>query len=544
MEPKYWARKGHVEFLLEKYSDAMLSWKKALKLDPKDAKSYSNLGLLHEKMGEKEIAEAAYRNAIDLSPLDADCLARLGAFLLDEITTSSEGLAYIERAIELDRDCWMAWANKGIVLMRQGEFHKAADALETAHHCDSTNIPVLITLVKCLIEERNFVAARRYLSFIKNLSPSDPNVTELEHKLNMIHSDDRLSSQSSNSPTVGEIAERILVEVKAKGSEKGYYRGNKALLQVAQNLQEAQIAQPYQIRTTLYMGMAYDIFGLPNGKKNPTHGSNHPTHALMAPTDEELHLAFKQVILPLLSPEERWVLEIPLGFTELLSIDAKCYVNATNGCAILLNAGLFSGLFAANERLFLFRSKNKVKQQPISLEELSNLLAYFFIGSGEIPDYRYFHTHDFVDPQLAYAIWQASTIQQVFILLHEYGHLCSTPIPSKDDTKTALSVLKFSDYSDEKAADQWAASHMAVGIPGVTVDDQIINQALFDFFAFLQLLKVKAPNTGMIDPVGRWLNICPILAPSILSTQIYEKYIRMSRIILEKPQDYFGIFTK
>ncbi|MCL4529277.1 MAG: tetratricopeptide repeat protein, partial [Chloroflexi bacterium] len=81
---------------------AFTDYNKVLEIDPNDAKTYFNLGLLlHENLKRYDEAEAAYRKAIELNPSDDKAHSNLG-ILLRNLKRYDEAEAAYRKAIELN----------------------------------------------------------------------------------------------------------------------------------------------------------------------------------------------------------------------------------------------------------------------------------------------------------------------------------------------------------------------------------------------------------------------------------------------------------
>jgi len=63
-----------------------------------------NLGMLYAKLGQLEAAERALRRAVELKPDEAVSNLRLGQFLFRVRGRKEEGMAFVKRAMKLDRN--------------------------------------------------------------------------------------------------------------------------------------------------------------------------------------------------------------------------------------------------------------------------------------------------------------------------------------------------------------------------------------------------------------------------------------------------------
>ena len=316
----YWVRKGNVEYALNQFDAALASWQQALKVNPNDGIACSNLGLLYEQLRDYHKAELYYRRATELSPNSAHVWTILGAFLAEH-DQLKESLDCLEEAIRLNDSYQMAWANKGLVLEGLGRKEDALQAYLIAHKLEVDDVWTLVHLATCLLDLKRGYIARRFLKFAQRIEPRNKEVLRLSWQLPI--TDNRRKPKTSNPHS---------------------YKGSKELLDRA--LTKLTIPTNQAIESIMGMAFAFDIFGLPNGKKNPSRRRD--MHMTRAPDTYEVTKAFRQVINPLLDETEKWLLDIPVDFANQPAIDAWCCTSPSGECAIVLYAGIFGGLFSAN----------------------------------------------------------------------------------------------------------------------------------------------------------------------------------------------------
>ena len=113
----------------ERKVEAEAAYRKAIELDPRSAEFWSDLGCLLGKIpGRRSEAEAAYRKAIELDPKQAWAGSNLGRLLAEVPERRDEAEAAYRMAIELDpRRAW-TWNNLGDLLAMIPERREEAEA--------------------------------------------------------------------------------------------------------------------------------------------------------------------------------------------------------------------------------------------------------------------------------------------------------------------------------------------------------------------------------------------------------------------------------
>ncbi len=237
----------------------------------------------------------------------------------------------------------------------------------------------------------------------------------------------------------------------------------------------------------------WDSYALPDFQYNPTnHRYNHRKkgdyHALMAPDPKSVRNAFNTVLRKLLDDEEMWLLEIPRELVCTHVFDTYI-LRSPKGVAVAMARGLFGNLFIVNEIIEQIRLGIESKLDPASriyLEEhfaeyVSHLLAEtevwkktrngFIAPDNDLSKITLMlqQLRHSTDEEFKMKIWRMTTIQQLFMILHEFGHIAQ--FDCKDTTGDVADGycedLSARPFEDDFYADRWAMWKLRYGIPGV-----------------------------------------------------------------------------
>ncbi|MBK8976012.1 MAG: tetratricopeptide repeat protein [Planctomycetes bacterium] len=114
------------------YEEGERSCREAIRLDPNKDRAWGNLGLALCLQGNIDDSIAAYRHAIALAPQYTKHRADLGRALMVKPGAADEAIACFSEALAMgppmaldDASRAMAYANRGVVFSRQGEFDRA-----------------------------------------------------------------------------------------------------------------------------------------------------------------------------------------------------------------------------------------------------------------------------------------------------------------------------------------------------------------------------------------------------------------------------------
>jgi tetratricopeptide (TPR) repeat protein len=129
---------------------------------PMEALTQTNLGIALEQEGRAADAEARYRDAIRLSPRNADALSNLGA-LVAARGGHREALDLLRRAIEVDPEHAQAHTNLGLTLAALGRAEEALAAFRRAVALDPRDAVACYNLGTALAQAGDTESAIRWL---------------------------------------------------------------------------------------------------------------------------------------------------------------------------------------------------------------------------------------------------------------------------------------------------------------------------------------------------------------------------------------------
>jgi Flp pilus assembly protein TadD len=113
------------------FDQAVLSYSRALNLDPANSGIYNNLGVCLRAQGKMAAAVACYRRALVLKPNDAGILSNLGN-TLRIMGDFRQAIASLSSAVRLAPQSPEAVYNLGLILRDVGEIEKALTCFESA----------------------------------------------------------------------------------------------------------------------------------------------------------------------------------------------------------------------------------------------------------------------------------------------------------------------------------------------------------------------------------------------------------------------------
>ena len=150
---KTYNRRGLLLVEMQRYFEAINSYKKAILLNPDYKDAYNNLGIVLDEIGEYDEAIASYMKAIKIEPEFKEALNNFGV-TLDKKTDFSGALEKYNKAISIDSGYYIAYVNSGISYRKLGDLEKARAAYEEAlrlnpdNQTTKQNLSILIELLE------------------------------------------------------------------------------------------------------------------------------------------------------------------------------------------------------------------------------------------------------------------------------------------------------------------------------------------------------------------------------------------------------------
>jgi len=111
-----------------RFAEAVQAWKKAVELNPEDARAHNNLGAALAETGKPDDALAEYRRSLELNDQSSQAHNNLGSVLAQQ-GKLEEALAQFARAVELNPDNGRAHCNLGSALSEKGRTAEGLDHL-------------------------------------------------------------------------------------------------------------------------------------------------------------------------------------------------------------------------------------------------------------------------------------------------------------------------------------------------------------------------------------------------------------------------------
>jgi|GEM_PF-718854 len=133
-----WGNKGAALSTLKRYEEALSAFEKAIELDPNDTFAWSNKGDTLSRLERHEEALLACDKAIELDPENANAWGSKG-FALGHLERYDEAISAYDKAAELRPIDAKAWNNKSNILIKLGRYDEAISACDKAIELDPRN---------------------------------------------------------------------------------------------------------------------------------------------------------------------------------------------------------------------------------------------------------------------------------------------------------------------------------------------------------------------------------------------------------------------
>ena len=153
------------EYLQQRnYGEALKNAKKAVIVHPGNSEAHTVLALVHERLGETDLAEEHYREALFLDARNPYTLNAFGAFLCAERRFKEADQQFLG-AVEnpLYQTPWVALTNAGMCADDAGEPDLAERRLRRALRANRQFAPALLRMAQVSLADGRYLSARAYL---------------------------------------------------------------------------------------------------------------------------------------------------------------------------------------------------------------------------------------------------------------------------------------------------------------------------------------------------------------------------------------------
>jgi Tfp pilus assembly protein PilF len=141
------------------------------------ARYFTGLAVVREQAGRLAEAEAAYREALATSPAAPDAAAGLG-LLLAVRGQHEQGLAWLDRAVDMDPNHFVGYCQKGLVLAEQGKLEEAARQLETALRIHPYYVDARLNLARVRQDQGRTAEAAEHYARVLAIDPGNRPATQ------------------------------------------------------------------------------------------------------------------------------------------------------------------------------------------------------------------------------------------------------------------------------------------------------------------------------------------------------------------------------
>jgi len=170
-----WIAQGAYRYrVLRDFNSALAAYEEARKRLPNSALVYEYRGFVLRRLGRWQEAEASYKKAIELDPLDVQLLSSVGNEFYLYLRRFDDALASINRALQVSPEGAGAHANKAVVLQAAGRIDEARQELALVPD-DVLDDWVVASHIAQTIYERHFGDAISIVERkINSLAPNQP----------------------------------------------------------------------------------------------------------------------------------------------------------------------------------------------------------------------------------------------------------------------------------------------------------------------------------------------------------------------------------
>lgn len=158
---------------IKKYDDAILNYKKAIRLNINYAEAYNNLGITFKEIKNEKEAEKNYQKAIELNPNYAEAYNNIGIFYGKLLCNYEKAILNLNKAIKLNSHYAEAYNHLGVFYFKSGEFKNSILSLNKAIEINPNYIDAYLNRANIYIERNDFILAIEDCNKLKKIDPDN-----------------------------------------------------------------------------------------------------------------------------------------------------------------------------------------------------------------------------------------------------------------------------------------------------------------------------------------------------------------------------------
>jgi len=168
-----WGLLGMIYGRLGDFSEAEKSFEQIVRIQPKLAEGYFNLGKCQQSLNKWQEAEQNYSKATQLNPTFAQAFNNLGAMKIS-VAKVGEAEECFLKAIEIQPNYPMAYRNLGLLYQQQERLEEAENAFLKALELKPDFLNVVSSLADIMMAAGRYDDAKKQLFYAHKLQPENP----------------------------------------------------------------------------------------------------------------------------------------------------------------------------------------------------------------------------------------------------------------------------------------------------------------------------------------------------------------------------------
>ena len=163
---------------IKKYDDAILNYKKAIRLNINYAEAYNNLGITFKEIKNEKEAEKNYQKAIELKPNYAEAYNNIGILYGELLCNYEKAILNLKNAIKLNPYYAEAYNHLGVFYFKSGEFKNSILSLNKAIEINPNYIDAYLNRANVYNEQNGFILAVEDCNKLKKIDPDNIHIYE------------------------------------------------------------------------------------------------------------------------------------------------------------------------------------------------------------------------------------------------------------------------------------------------------------------------------------------------------------------------------